>query len=121
MKFLALAFLLLLLGDFAASQSALFEVQTADIDTQRAIIAAERNSLEASFLREDAACYKKFAVNSCLDDVNARRRGAMMVLKRKEIGLNDAQRQSKGAQQIRKTEEKASLERLQEGQDRRTQ
>lgn len=120
MKFFVVVFLLLSLGDFAISQPAPLKVKTADIDAQRAVIAAERNSLEASFLSEDAACYKKFTVNSCLEDVNARRRGVMMILKRKEIELNDAQRESQGAQQIRKTNEKASFEQLQEGQDRRT-
>lgn len=121
MKSFVFAFLLLSLGGFASSQIGPVNVQTADIDAQRAAIAAERNRLEASFLGEDAACYKKFAVNNCLENVNARRRAVMADLRRHEILLNDEQRKSKAEQQIRKSQEKSSPESLQQESERRTQ
>ena len=120
MKSFVSAFFLLSLGGFASSQIGSVNVQTNDIDAQRAAIAAERNRLEASFLGEDAACYKKFAVNNCLENVNAKRRTVMADLRRQEIMLNDEQRKSKAEQQIRKSQEKSSPESLQQESDRRT-
>lgn len=121
MKSFVLGFLLLSLGSFASSQIGPVNVNAADIDAQRGAIAAERNRLEAGFLSEDAVCHKKFAVNSCLEGVNARRSAVMADLKRQEIMLNDAQRKSKAEQQIRKTREKSSPENLKQDSDRRTQ
>ncbi|AYQ29759.1 MULTISPECIES: hypothetical protein [unclassified Polaromonas] len=88
-------------------------------DAERARIGAERARLEAGFLAEDAECYKKFAVNSCLGKVNERRREAMGDLRRQELILNDEERRIRGADQIRKTEEKQSPEKLQEAADQR--
>ncbi|WP_426146188.1 hypothetical protein [Polaromonas sp. DSR2-3-2] len=119
MKSFAIAFLLFSLGGFATSQTGPVNVPTADIDAQRSAIAAERGSLEAGFLSEDAACYKKFAVNNCLENVNARRRAIMADLRRQEILLNDEQRKSKAEQQIRKSQEKSSPESMQQDSDRR--
>ncbi|MBG6073096.1 MULTISPECIES: hypothetical protein [unclassified Polaromonas] len=118
MKSKAAALLLLLVGGFASLQIGLVKAQTVDINAQRATIAAERNRLEASFLTEDSACYKKFAVNSCLENVNARRDVAMANLRRQEILLNDAQRKNIAEQQIRKNQEKLSPESLQQNGER---
>jgi hypothetical protein len=120
MKSFVIAFLLFSFGGFATSQIGPVNVQTADIDAQRSAIAAERGRLEAGFLSEDAACYKKFAVNNCLENVNARRRAIMADLRRQEILLNDEQRKSKAEQQMRKTQEKSSPESMQQDSDRRT-
>ena len=120
MKSFVIAFLLFWLGGFATSQTGPANVKTADIDVQRAAIAAERGGLEAGFLSEDAACHKKFAVNRCLENVNARRRAVMADLRRQEIMLNDEQRKSKVEQQIRKSQEKSSPESMQQDSDRRT-
>jgi colicin import membrane protein len=88
-------------------------------DAERARINAERARLEAGFLAEDAECYKKFAVNSCLGKVNERRREVMGDLRRQELLLNDEERRIRGADQVRKTEEKQSPEKLQEAADQR--
>jgi colicin import membrane protein len=88
-------------------------------DAERARISAERARLEAGFLAEDAECYKKFAVNSCLGKVNERRREALGDLRRQELLLNDEERRIRGSDQIRKTEEKQSPEKLQEAADQR--
>lgn len=89
------------------------------VDAERARINAERSRLEAGFLVEDAACYKRFAVNSCLGDVNVRRRQAMTDLRRQEIMLNDEERQNRGAEQIRKSAAKSSPEKQQAAADAR--
>ncbi|MBH2009318.1 MAG: hypothetical protein I8H71_06430 [Xanthomonadaceae bacterium] len=120
MKSFAFTFLLLWSSGFAGAQTSALNGPVGNIDAQRAAISAERSRLEAGFLTEDAACYKKFAVNSCLGQVNTRRREAMADLRRQEILLNDEERKLKGAQQIRKTEEKSSPEKLQQEAERRS-
>jgi membrane protein involved in colicin uptake len=71
-------------------------------------------------LAEEVACYKKFAVNNCLDKVNIRRREAMAGFRQQEILLNDEERKLKGAEQIRKINEKSSPEKKQQSAERRT-
>ena len=92
--------------------------QDTTINAQRTAISVERARLETGFLAEAAICYKKFAVNNCLGNVNMRRRESMADLRRQEILLNDEERKIKGAGQIRITEEKASPEKQQEAIDR---
>jgi colicin import membrane protein len=116
MKKFAIAFFLMVLGVLAGAQTAapLPAAEPGNTETERARISAERARLEAGFLAEDVACYKKFAVNNCLGKVNIRRREALADLRRQEILLNDEERRIKGAEQLRTTEEKSSPERQQE-------
>jgi len=88
---------------------------------ERERINTERVALEASFDREEAACYKKFFTNSCLKEVQPRRREAMGLLRQQEIALNDRERKEKAAAQIQKTEEKSSAEAQAQAAERRTQ
>jgi colicin import membrane protein len=103
----------------AAQQPAVPAEAPRSIDADRARINEDRARLEAGFLAEDAECYKKFAVNSCLGKVNERRREVMGDLRRQEILLNDEERRIRGAEQVRKTEEKSSPEKQQEAADQR--
>jgi colicin import membrane protein len=123
MKNIAIALFFAMLSMLAGAQTGVLTVtpsaRQGTIDEQRAKISTERTRLEAVFLAEDAACYKRFFVNSCLGEVNSRRREAMADLRRQEISLNDEERRSRGAEQIRKTEEKSSPEKQQEAADRR--
>ena len=109
-------FLLAVLSGGAAAQTAGASVSP---DAERTRIAAERARLDAGFLTEDAACYKKFFVNSCLDDVNSRRREALATLRTQEILLNEQERKMRGAEQIRRIEEKSSAENQQREADQR--
>ena len=88
-------------------------------DTERARITTERAKLEAGFNVENAACYKKFLVNNCLDEVKLRRRDALADLRRQEIALNALDRRAKGAEQVKKTEEKSSPEKRQQDAEKR--
>ncbi len=115
--FIAFFFLAALTGH-ARAQSMSSEKQHDIINAQRAAISAERAGLEAGFLAQDAVCYKKFAVNNCLADVNARRRESMASLRRREIELNDEERKIKGAEQLNRTEEKSSPEKQQDAVER---
>ena len=104
----------LLIASFAA------HAQTGS-DAERVRISAERSRLEATFALEDTACYKRFLVNNCLDEVKVRRRDAMADLRHQEIVLNDEARKAKAAEQLQKTEVKSSPEKLQQEADKRAQ
>lgn len=108
----------LLAGLFLASSGVL--AQTSN-DAERLRISTERATLEEGFSREDAACYKKFFVNNCLNEVKNKRRDALADLRRQEISINDQERKAKAAEQIQKTEDKASLAKQQEDADKRAQ
>ena len=88
-------------------------------DAERARIDAERVKLEAGFNLQSAACYKKFLVNNCLDEIKLRRRDALADLRRQEITLNALDRKAKGAEQVKKTEEKSSPEKQQQDAEKR--
>lgn len=94
-------------------------LQQAGPDAERMRISAERTRLEAGFTNENAACYKTFFVNNCLDEVKNRQRDALADLRRQEVLLNEQDRKSKAAEQVRKTEEKSSPEKQQQDADKR--
>lgn len=100
----------------AAAQTA---AVPANPDAERMRIAAERARLESGFLTEDAACYQRFFVNNCLDEINTRRREVFSALRTQEIVLNEQERKLRGAEQIRRIEEKASAENQQQEAERR--
>lgn len=119
MKNLPVVLFLVSLSQSAFGQNSELSGEAGNIGIQRTAISAERSRMEAGFLSEDVACYKKFAVNSCLGKVNSRRREAMSDFRRQEIFLNDAERRIKGENQLRKTQEKASPENQQQAADTR--
>lgn len=78
----------------------------ASLAAERTRIAHARDAVEAQYKAEEKACYRKFAVNDCLDKARARRRTAMGDLRRQEIGLNDLQRKRNAAARQRSIEER---------------
>lgn len=117
---LAILSCLIGLGGLAGAQTISQDEQSASVrESQRRAINAERSKLEADFLTQEALCYKKFAVNSCLGKLNTSRRKVMAELRRQEVQLNDEERSAKGSAQLRRIEEKSSAEKQQESADRR--
>ena len=104
----------LLIASFAASAQN-------NSDAARVGINSERAKLEATFAFEDTACYKRFLVNDCLDEVKVRRRDALGDLRRQEILLDDESRKAKAADQLQKIEDKSSPEKLQLQADKKAQ
>ncbi len=93
--------------------------EDASFETERNRIQAARSQEEVRYAGEEAACYRKFAVNSCLNEVRVRRRETMADLRRQEISLNDEERKRKAADQLTRIEERSSPQALQEAADRR--
>lgn len=79
------------------------------VDAERQRIESERAAAQAGFDLQSNACYKKFWVNDCLDDVKAKRLEVISDLRRQEVSLNDQERKAKSAEQLQKLEEKASV------------
>ena len=65
----------------------------------------EKLSVESKFKTLEAACYKKFAVSNCLQEVKTEKLRALGDIKRRELVINDAKRQLK-ADKINKKSKK---------------
>lgn len=88
-------------------------------DAERVNIESKRQKVQAGFAIEDAACHARFAVNNCLININTKRREALADLRRQEVSLSDDERKKRGAEQVRRVEEKLSDTHRQESRDRR--
>lgn len=69
-------------------------------------IQRERTAVQAQRQTEEAACYRRFAVEDCLRGVRARSRDALARLRTQEIELNDAERREKAAARRQSIDEK---------------
>lgn len=118
MKKYILALLISTMGLVAAGETADELVLTA-INADRTRVLAERMAQESRFDALEAACYKRFFLNSCLNELAPQRRDIMKDLKNRDVALDERERQIKAAEQIRKTGEKSSLEAMQQAAERR--
>lgn len=66
--------------------------------SERAKLAQERGKVESEYKSKEIDCYKKFAVDSCLKNAHAEKRAALAEIRRKELAMNDLQRQKKKAE-----------------------
>jgi hypothetical protein len=89
------------------------QLQLAHCQETEESLASARQRLEALDAREnarfdamDSDCYRRFAVNHCLDQVRQLRLQAHAALKREEVKIRDAERRLKAAQAIRQNQEK---------------
>jgi colicin import membrane protein len=58
-------------------------------------IKKEKSDIDANLKKQQAVCYKKFAVNNCLKDAKIEAQTALNAVKRREIAINDQQRNAK--------------------------
>lgn len=77
------------------------------VSEERARLEASRQSESARYDAQEAQCYQRFAVNSCLSKVQSQRRAMLADIRRQEQVLNDAERMQRGSAQIKLNEEKA--------------
>jgi colicin import membrane protein len=86
-----------------ASQSintlAIAQNEALNIDSKLALelaeVKQERVSIESKFKILEAACYKKFAVSDCLQDLKSERLLALGDIRRRELAINGQKRQLK--------------------------
>lgn len=81
---------------------------------ERERISQERKRVSAEHDAAKVECYQKFRVNDCLSQARNTHNGQQADLKRQELSLSDLQRKRRGAEQLRKVEEKTSPERQEE-------
>ncbi len=83
------------------------DVSNADsrLTSELAELKQEKLSIESKFKTLKVVCYKKFAVNNCLQDVKTEKLRALGDIKRRELAINDAKRQLK-ADEINKKSKK---------------
>ncbi|MGH6626134.1 MAG: hypothetical protein ACRECD_06290 [Burkholderiaceae bacterium] len=118
MKHLSWAVCLMAVCAAATGQTAGSAADTT-LNPERERISAERARAQARYASEEAACYKKFAVNDCLNAAKAARGEVLADLRRQEILLNNAERKQRGAQQLQRIEDKTSLEKRQQAASQR--
>jgi colicin import membrane protein len=70
-------------------------------------IKQEKLSIDANLKKQQAACYKNFAVSSCLKDTKIEAQTALNDVKRREAAINDQQRTAKIESQQSKKEKAA--------------
>ncbi|GAA4355895.1 hypothetical protein GCM10023165_48490 [Variovorax defluvii] len=87
---------------------------TLDVEAERARLAEERKALDQRHTQEQAACYKTFAVQGCLDDSRRRYRADTEHIKRQEASINDIERKRRGAAALDRLEEKKTTPRPQD-------
>jgi hypothetical protein len=82
-----------------------------DPAAERKLISAQRAAQEAHFQQLQQGCYQRFAVNDCLIQVRRERRGVRDELRRREILLNDLERQSQAIDELNRIQANLSPER----------
>ena len=58
-------------------------------------IKQEKLEIDANLKRQEAVCYKKFAVSNCLKDAKTEAQAALNQIKRREIEIKELQRNTK--------------------------
>jgi colicin import membrane protein len=83
-------------------------------EDERSRIQAERALAEATYEREEAACYERFAVTDCIRKVRKLRREVLDRLRKQEVVINANERKRKALDQLERIKEKSSEDRLAE-------
>ena len=103
---LFLVALLAATGTWAQVEPGIAVEQKERLERQR--IAQTREVERARLAAAEAQCYQLFAVNDCLIAVRRERRELLADLRRQELSINDAQRRRRGAEQLLRSDEKAT-------------
>jgi len=99
---------------FASAQAPGAAAAAPDFQGDRERIAAQRRVIEERFQQQESACYQRFAVNDCLREARRTRRTSEDELKRQEAAINDIERKRRGADQLRRIDERQATPRPQD-------
>jgi hypothetical protein len=92
-----------------------------DPTLERQQISAQRAQQEALFQRQQQVCYQRFAVNDCLLQAKRERRAVFDELRRREVLLNELERQTQAIDALNRIQENLSPERQQQVADQAEQ
>lgn len=76
------------------------------VKAERDRINAEKAKINKQYDVDRAACYKRFAVSGCIEELQTKRRERLDDLKRQEILINDEERRRKAAERLNSIEDK---------------
>ncbi len=107
MKYLSFCWLATVVFVANAQQSGSSDVL--QLEAQRTRIVGERNKAQLTFEENEALCYLRFAVNDCLRGARNLRRDVFADLRRQELSLSSAEAKRKGADSLRRLEERSAL------------
>lgn len=92
-------FAIFIIASQAINTLAVAQNETLNIDSKLTLelaeVKQERLSIETKFKNLETACYKKFAVSDCLQDLKSERLLALGDIRRRELAINDQKRQLK--------------------------
>lgn len=98
------------IGGFATAQERLdpktVKAAQAERQTERKQLQAQRRTVQAQLLKDEKACYQRFAVEDCLRDARTKSRAADNTLRAREVEINDAERREKAALRLQSIEDK---------------
>ncbi|WP_127996487.1 hypothetical protein [Piscinibacter defluvii] len=77
---------------------------------ERARIAAERRAAESAYAEQVRECQGRFAVTPCIEEARAARREKLIVLRRQQALLDEAQRKQRAAERMATIRDKVSAE-----------
>jgi hypothetical protein len=85
-----------------------------DPAAERLRVSQKRAEQEAIYQRQQQACYQRFSVNDCLTQARRERREVLDELRRRELLLNELERQTQAIDAINRIQDKLSPERQQQ-------
>lgn len=83
-----------------------------ELNAKRAEIATARLAAEADWAEQDKACKQRFVVTSCLENAQASRDLKLRELRKKELEINEAERQLKALKAKEKLEQRQAEQAL---------
>lgn len=97
-----------LINTLAIAQNNILTIDS-KLTLELAEVKQERLSIEAKFKILETACYKKFAVSDCLQDLKSEKLLALGDIRRRELAINDQKRQLKADAVHKKLAEKEEM------------
>lgn len=105
MKRLLWLLLLAALGVWAQTAPELPD-PSARIEAEREQLQAERSAAERMYDERQRACWQRFAVNNCLQQVRRERHAALDPLRERELRLNEQERAWRSVQREQRLQDK---------------
>jgi hypothetical protein len=82
-----------------------------DPAAERALVSVKRAEQEAIYQRQQQSCYQRFSVNDCLIQARRERREVFDELRRRDVLLNELERQTQAIDEINRIQANLSPER----------
>lgn len=101
---------------WAQSTAAIGNIDSA---AERARLTRERAEVDKAFNDQRGVCFKRFAVEDCLEQSRRKKRASLDDIKRQEAIINDAERSRRGGAALDRLEQKNSEQSAREAQVRR--